>query len=102
MAKTAETTITFYFGVHKQFNLDTPEIMTEQEFIDTDPNDFTPNLEWTRVTVANETEKEQWIAAKNAWIAAAWTPNQNNEEREENAIILEDMVKIMKSLNQDA
>ena len=57
---------------------------TVAEFYQDDPP---PNHSWTHVTVRNEADREAWIAAKNRWLAAAWTSNQSREDRAENARI---------------
>jgi hypothetical protein len=88
--------ITFHFGHHKQFTLDTPEIYDDAEFWDTE---LPPNYEWITVTVKNVSQKETWIAAKNAWLSAFWTPNQSDEERVTNASIMIEAERVMNALN---
>ena len=84
MTQQTTATLTFVVG---EMGLDTRLSTiydTEAEFFQDDPP---ANHSWTHVTVASEADREAWIAAKNRWLAAAWTPNQTREEREENARI---------------
>ena len=73
---------------------------TTQAFFE--DGDVPPNLSWEHVTVVDEAAREEWIAAKNSWLRAAWTPNQTSEDRAENAIAMREAEATMKRLEDEA
>ena len=62
------------------------EVYTDEEYMqfDIDTNPAPANRVRECVTVANGQAMEQWIAAKNCWLEAAWTPNQYSDDRDGN------------------
>jgi hypothetical protein len=91
-------TVSFHVGTHKQFQQDPLIVMSEQEFTNTSPEDFPANYNWQHVTVASEEDKAAWIAARQVWLDAVWTPNQTSEERAENAQIMRECEAEMERL----
>ena len=77
--------ITFYVGM-TGLNTSIDEFMTEDEWNNTAPDDFPPNVNWEQVTVVSEQDVDKWVVAKNHHLCAAWTPNQSQDEREDNAV----------------
>lgn len=88
--------LTFVIGTSGlETRIDTIYNTKKEFFADDEPP---ANLTWEHVTVADEAAREQWISAKNDWLAAAWTPNQESDEREENARIMAEAEEIMEDL----
>lgn len=76
-------------------NTSIDEIMTEETFW---KSDLPANTQWTHVTVASEEDANKWIDAKNAWLTAAWTPNQSYEEMSKNKKIMSQAEETMTAL----
>lgn len=76
-------------------NTSIDEIMTEEAFWDSEPP---PNTQWQHVTVASKEDANKWIDAKNAWLSAAWEPNQSYEQMSENRKIMRQAEETMISL----
>ncbi len=58
-------------------------------------DDLPPNMSWEHITTRTEEDAHAWIAAKNRYLCAAWTPNQDEEERAENKIIMNEALAEM-------
>lgn len=76
-------------------NTSIDEVMTEAAFWE---SELPPNMSWTHVTVASELDANAWLEAKNAWLAAAWEPNQSYEQMSENKKIMRQAEATMTSL----
>lgn len=61
-------------------------------------DDLPPNTTWEHVTVRRPSDVDKWLDAKNRWLSAAWTPNQSPDERDENAVVMQEQMNIMASL----
>lgn len=57
-----------------------------------------PMATWEHVTVASEDDADKWIEAKNMYLTACWTPNQEYGDRERNGLIMEECKKTMATL----
>jgi hypothetical protein len=81
-----ENTKTLTFSV-AEHGLDTmlDEVLSEEEFNSRSREDFEPNRHWYDITVANESDKDRWVNAKNEWLSLAWSPNQSREEQTKNS-----------------
>lgn len=88
----------FYYATH---GLDAGiyDFMTEQEWNTTPDDQFPANVNWHRVEVANQEDVETYINAQNRYLRAAWTPNQDFDEREENSRIMKEAGQIMSRLD---
>jgi len=60
--------------------------------------DLPANMSWEHVKVRYPGDVQKWIEARNRYLSAAWTPNQDDEERAENAQIMRDAEKMMSAL----
>ncbi|MCK5460164.1 hypothetical protein KAI52_03550 [Candidatus Parcubacteria bacterium] len=89
--------VTFYVAEHG-LETSVDEVISNDEYIDRDTDDFEPNRNWYSITVENEADKKEWVRMKNEWLSCAWTPNQNNEERTENAERMRELAKQMREL----
>ncbi len=74
------------------------EVLSDDEFNSRDPEEFEPNRNWYSVTVANEADQKRWTELRNQYLDAAWTPNQDEETREENAEIMRKAEQEMREL----
>jgi hypothetical protein len=72
------------------------EYMAEEEFWEC--SDLPPNISWEHIAVRTPEDAQAWIAAKNAYLCAAWTPNQDEEERAANKIIMHEALAEMGGL----
>jgi hypothetical protein len=89
--------ITFYVGM-TGLNIRIDEFMTEDEWKNMPAEDFPANVTWESATVADEQAMNRWIAAKNKWLCAAWTPNQSYEDQQDNIIVMREAAAEMDSL----
>lgn len=78
------------FGTDYQF--------VEKEQLD---NEQFVNYQVESVTVKDKDAADKWKAAYSRYIGAKWTPNQDLEERAENAKIIREALDEMKQLEQD-
>lgn len=81
MATTADT-IKFVIGTHG-LNTSIDEFYTWEEWTAASNEDLPANTSWDIVEVASEDDMNAFLAAKNRYLEAAWTPNQTPEDREE-------------------
>lgn len=90
-----EMTVKFVLGFASGLNTSIDEVLTETEFW---KQELPANTSWNHVEVASLADKYTYISAQNRYLAAAWTPNQNAEEREENGVIMAEAEAEMKRL----
>ena len=95
------TPVKFYVG-EKGLQTAIYDFMTEEEFLSQDDDDFEPNVNWQAITVANKADMEKWVDLKNAWLGAAWAPNQNPDTRNENVQKMKDLEEKMEELESKA
>lgn len=79
-------------------NTSVDEFMTEEKYWSSELGVLPPNTQWQHVTVASEEDADAWLEAKNAWLAAAWEPNQSDDDRTENAVIMREAEQRMAAL----
>lgn len=97
MEEMEKENVTFHVAEHGlETSLD--EVMSDDEWNDADNEDFAPNRNWYSVTVKSEADKKRWVDLKNEWLSCAWTPNQDMDERSENADRMREIEKEMRSL----
>lgn len=93
--------ITFYVGM-TGLNIRIDEFLTQDEWDNMPAEDFPANVTWESATVANEQAMNEWIAAKNTWLCAAWTPNQSYEDQQDNKVVMREASETMQRLEQSA
>ena len=93
--------VTFHVAEHG-LETSVDEVLSDEDFQGRDPEDFEPNRHWYDVTVANEVDKKKWIDLRNEWLSCSWTPNQDMNERSENADRMREIEKEMRDLENKA
>lgn len=73
-------------------------VMTEDQFWAND--DLPPNMQWEHVEVESEEDKNKYVAARERYLEAAWTPNQSAEDRKDNAVIMREAEAEMERLRK--
>ncbi len=89
--------VTFYVGM-TGLDIRIDEFMTQDEWDNTPADDFPSNVNWESATVTDKQAMNQWIAAKNRWLCAAWTPNQSYDDQQDNIAVMREAAAEMDRL----
>ena len=82
--ESGEKQVTFYVA-ERGLQTSIEDTLSKDDYENKDPESFEPNNHWSRITVESEADKDRWIELRNEWLSCAWTPNQERDERTQNA-----------------
>lgn len=69
----SQETVTFYIA-EKSLDPHIFDVLSAEEYEQLDNEDL-KNMNWERITVNNERDKQEWIDLKNESLRLAWIPN---------------------------